>query len=110
MLFRSFKFAVRAIPDAIDRVLADTGLQGEDIRWLVPHQMNARIMQAAGERMGIPMERIMSNIERFGNTSSASIPLVLDEYRKAGKVKKGDLLLLVTLGGGLTWATALVEW
>ena len=105
-----FKFAVRAIPDAIEQVLKDTGLKGGDIRWLVPHQMNARIMQAAGERMGIPMDRVMSNIERYGNTSSASIPLVLDEYRKAGKVAKGDLLLMVTLGGGFTWATALVEW
>lgn len=105
-----FKFAVRAIPEAVDRMLQETGLKGSDIRWLVPHQMNTRIMQAAAERLGIPMERTMVNIERYGNTSSASIPLVLDEYVRAGRVKKGDLLALVTLGGGLAWGTALVEW
>ena len=105
-----FKFAVRAIPEAVDRMLQETGLKGSDIRWLVPHQMNTRIMHAAAERLGIPMERTMVNIDRYGNTSSASIPLVLDEYVRAGRVKKGDLLALVTLGGGLAWGTALVEW
>ncbi len=105
-----FKFAVRAIPEAVDRMLRETGLKGSDIRWLVPHQMNTRIMLAAAERVGIPMVRTMVNIDRYGNTSSASIPLVLDEYVKAGRVQKGDLLALVTLGGGLAWGTALVEW
>lgn len=105
-----FKFAVRAMPDAIDRALQETGLKGSDIRWLVPHQMNTRIMQAAGDRLGIPMERTMVNIDRYGNTSSASIPLVLDEYVKAGRVRKGDLLMIVTLGGGFTWGTVVVEW
>ena len=105
-----FKFAVRTIPEAVERLLSEAGVKGSDVRWLVPHQMNTRIMQAAGERLGIPPERTMINIDRYGNTSSASIPLVLNEYVKAGKVKKGDLLALVTLGGGLAWATALVEW
>ena len=105
-----YKFAVRTLPEAVERLLSEAGVKGSDVRWLVPHQMNVRIMEAVGERLGIPMDRTMVNIDRYGNTSSASIPLVLNEYVQAGKVKKGDLLALVTLGGGLAWATALVEW
>lgn len=105
-----FKFVVKTMPEAVLRTLEEAGARPADVRWLVPHQMNIRILQATAERLGIPMDRTMVNIDRMGNTSSASIPLVLDEYARAGRLAKGDLLALVAMGGGLTWATALVRW
>ena len=86
------------------------GKQVEDIDWLVLHQANARILSAAADRLGVERERVASNVERYGNTSAASVPLVLDEYVRAGKIKNGDVLATAGFGAGLTWASALVRW
>lgn len=105
-----FKFAVRAVPQVVTGALEMAGKQVEDIDWLVLHQANARILSAAADRLGVERERVASNVERYGNTSAASVPLVLDEYVRAGKIKNGDVLATAGFGAGLTWASALVRW
>jgi 3-oxoacyl-[acyl-carrier-protein] synthase-3 len=77
---------------------------------LIPHQANIRIIDAAARRLEIPMEKVFSNVDRFGNTSAASIPIALDEAVRAGKVKKGDVVVLVGFGAGLTWAASAIKW
>ena len=82
----------------------------DDVAWFVPHQANLRIIEAAAQRLGIPPERTLVNIERYGNTSSASIPLALFEAVEDGRVRDGDLVLLSGFGAGMTWASALLRW
>ncbi|MEE1002356.1 MAG: beta-ketoacyl-ACP synthase III [Acutalibacteraceae bacterium] len=106
----TFKFAVNAICGDIKKLLDDNNLTAEDIKYIVPHQANARIIDFASRKLKIPMDKFMVNIERYGNTSSASIPMVLDEYAKAGKLEKGDLLLMTAFGGGLAHAACLIRW
>jgi 3-oxoacyl-[acyl-carrier-protein] synthase III len=86
------------------------GLQAADVSCVVAHQANIRIIEGVSERVGIPLERFYINIERYGNTSSASVPTALDEAIELGKIKDGDLLLFSALGGGLAWASAAVRW
>jgi len=105
-----FRFAVRVMVESTERLLAATGLGIDDIDLIVAHQANVRILDHAAERLGIPSERLFSNIERYGNTSSASIPLALTEARDAGRLSPGDLLLLIGFGGGLTWASTIVRY
>jgi len=105
-----FKFAVRIIPASIERALAASRLTAEDLEWVVPHQANQRIMDTIGERLGIPNERVFSNIARVGNTSAASIPLAMTEMYTGGKIQQGDVLALVGFGAGLTWGAAIVRW
>jgi len=105
-----FKFAVRAMGEAAVKVLAKAGLEQSKIDLLIPHQANIRIIEAAAKRLRLPMEKVLVNVDKYGNTSSASIPLALNEAVKAGKVKNGDNLLLVGFGAGLTWAAAVVNW
>ena len=105
-----FKFAVRAMSSAIDQALADAGLSAGDIKFLVPHQANVRIIQTMARRYGFPMDRVVLNLEWYGNTSSASIPIALDELSKSGALARGDKLILVGFGGGLTYGAAVVEW
>ncbi len=100
-----FKFAVSTLGKAIDEALRKAGVTAEDIAMVVPHQSNIRILQAARERMGLPEEKMWINIDRYGNTSAASVPICLHEMMEQGKVKPGDLLLFIAIGGGLTWAT-----
>ena len=106
----TFKFAVNAICGDIKKLLDDNNLTAEDIKYIVPHQANARIIDFASRKLKIPMDKFMVNIERYGNTSSASIPMVLDEYAKAGKLEKGELLLMTAFGGGLAHAACLIRW
>ena len=106
----AFKFAVNAICGDIKKLLDDNNLTAEDIKYIVPHQANARIIDFASRKLKIPMDKFMVNIERYGNTSSASIPMVLDEYAKAGNLEKGDLLLMTAFGGGLAHAACLIRW
>ena len=87
-----------------------TGRKAEDLTLLVPHQANLRIVEATAQRLGVPMEKVFVNLDKYGNTSSASIPLALDEARRTGRIKTGDLVALVTFGGGFTWAAAVMEW
>lgn len=106
----TFKIAVRSIEDVSREVLAKAGLTPDDVTWLIPHQANQRIIDAVGERLGIPPERCYVNIDRYGNTSAASIPIALDEAVRAGKVKRGDVVLMAAFGAGLTWAASVVRW
>ncbi len=105
-----FKFAVRVIPRATKEALAASGHTLDDLRWLVPHQANQRIIATVEERLGIDDERVYLGLERTGNTSAASIPLALDDLYTSGQLAPGDLLALVGFGAGLTWGAAVVRW
>ncbi|HET9950458.1 MAG TPA: beta-ketoacyl-ACP synthase III [Candidatus Eisenbacteria bacterium] len=105
-----FKHAVRAMQAVAIETLAAAGRTSEELALLVPHQANLRIVEATAQRLGVPMEKVFVNLHKYGNTSSASIPLALDEARREGRIKKGDLVAMVTFGGGFTWASAVVEW
>jgi len=106
----TFKFAVRALEDLVIRILEENKLDPSQISLLIPHQANLRIIQATADRLGIPMEKVLINIDKYGNTSAASIPIALDEALTTGRVKEGDYILLEAFGGGLTWASALLKW
>lgn len=105
-----FKVAVRALEDVAIEALEHNGLKGDDLDWFIPHQANERIIVATAKRLGVPMDKVYMNLNRYGNTSAASIPLALDEAVRNGKVKDGDLILLDAFGGGFTWASALIRW
>ncbi len=105
-----FKSAVRAMTDAAQCALEAAGVTGEQIDLLVPHQANMRIITATAEHAHIPMEKVYVNVDRYGNTSAASIPLALDEARRCGRLKPGMLALLVTFGAGFTWGAMVVRW
>lgn len=105
-----FRVAVRQMCDAAFKVIADAGLKPEDISLMVPHQANIRIIDAIAKRLGLGMDKVMMNIEKYGNTSAASVPLALDEANRSGRIKPGDHVLMVAFGGGLIWGAALVRW
>ncbi|CDQ21035.1 3-oxoacyl-[acyl-carrier-protein] synthase III [Halobacillus karajensis] len=105
-----FKFAVRQMPESSVNVVKKIGLSEQDVDYLVPHQANIRIMEAARQRLGIPEEKMSTAVKRYGNTSSASIPIALSEDVKAGKIKENDLVVLVGFGGGLTWGAVALRW
>ncbi len=105
-----FKFAVKAMGKAALKALEMAGLSNEDIDLFIPHQANKRIIDAAGRKLGLPEEKVYMNLERYGNTSGASIPLALYEAVNEGKVKKGDIIVLSGFGAGLSWAAAVLEW
>ena len=103
-----FKFAVKGMADVSAELLERNNLTGNDIAWLVPHQANKRIIEATRTRLGIPEEKVMMNIERYGNTTAGTIPLCLWEWEK--KLNKDDLIVLAAFGGGFTWGATLVKW
>lgn len=105
-----FKSAVLTMAEACDEALRRAGITGEEIDLLVPHQANVRIIEATAKHAGMPMDKVMVNLERYGNTSSASIPLALVEARAAGRIKPGTLLLLVAFGAGFTWGSTVIRW
>jgi 3-oxoacyl-[acyl-carrier-protein] synthase-3 len=105
-----FRRAVRVVVESAERALAEAGLRTDQVDLLVPHQANLRIIQAAGQRLGIPDDRTAVVIDRYGNTSSASIPLALEDALARQRVKAGDHLLLTGFGGGMTWASAVLRW
>ncbi len=105
-----FRRAVRVVVESAERAMADAGVGPDDITLLVPHQANLRIIHAACQRLGIPVERTAVVIDRYGNTSSASIPLALYDAITCGRVHGGDTLLLTGFGGGMTWASAVLRW
>jgi 3-oxoacyl-[acyl-carrier-protein] synthase-3 len=105
-----FRRAVRVVVDSAERALADAGLGPDDVTLMVPHQANVRIIQAACQRLGISEERTVVVIDRYGNTSSSSIPLALNDAIGQGRVHDGDTLLLTGFGGGMTWASAVLRW
>ena len=105
-----FKAAVRAMAEACDEALRRAGVTAEQIDLLIPHQANLRIIDATAKHAGIPMSKVMVNLDRYGNTSSASIPLALDQAVAEGRVGPGSLILLVAFGAGFTWGSAVVRW
>jgi 3-oxoacyl-[acyl-carrier-protein] synthase-3 len=105
-----FKLAVRAMEDAALTALKQHGLEVGDIDHIITHQANLRIISALGQRLGVPNHKVVVNIQRYGNTSAASIPIALDEVVRGGRVKAGDIVLLCAFGGGLTWASSLIRW
>lgn len=106
----TFKVAVRTLEDIARETLAANNIQVENLDLYVPHQANVRILKAVMERLGLPLEKVMLNLERYGNTSAASIPIALDEAVRAGRVQDGSLVMLGAFGAGLTWASALIRW
>jgi 3-oxoacyl-[acyl-carrier-protein] synthase III len=106
----TFKIAVRAMAEVSEEVLAEQGFTHEDIQLFIPHQANERIIDAVGKQLKIDKSKVFKNIENYGNTSAASIPIALDECARSGRVKTGDLVLLTAFGAGLTWGAALVRW
>jgi 3-oxoacyl-[acyl-carrier-protein] synthase-3 len=105
-----YKLAVRAMCDAALRTLDKGGINPDDISWLIPHQANIRIIEGVAKRLKIPDQKVFLNIEKYGNTSAASVPIALDEANRMGLLKKGDYILMVAFGGGLTWGASLVRW
>jgi 3-oxoacyl-[acyl-carrier-protein] synthase-3 len=104
-----YKLAVKRNFELVDSTLEDAGIHADDLAIVIPHQSNLRIIDSVRERLELPPERMFTNIQRYGNTSAASIPLGLDECRKTGRVKSGDLVLLTAFGAGLTWGSALIR-
>ncbi len=104
-----FRHAVTRLAETVDEALAANALSRRDIDWLVPHQANLRIIEAMGRRLGLPSERVVVTVDRHANTSAASVPLALAEACTDGRIRRGDLVLLEALGGGLTWGSALVR-
>jgi len=105
-----FRHATRRMPEAVETALEAHGLAASDIDLLVPHQANLRISQMVQRRLGLPDEKVVNNIERYGNTTAATIPIALAEAVRAGRLEPGDLLCMVAFGSGFTWASALVRW
>lgn len=105
-----YKVAVRALTDVVEEALAKNGVSKEEVAHVVPHQANIRIVTTVLERLGIPLERAALNIDRYGNTSSASVPVTLDEAVRAGRIKPGELVVMMAIGAGMAWGSALVRW
>ena len=105
-----FKVAVRLFVDCAERILARNGFTAADVNLFIPHQANLRIIEAAAKRVDLPMERVFVNVDRYGNTGAASVYVALEEAIAAGRLKRGDLVLIVALGGGFAWGAALMRW
>ncbi len=105
-----FKNAVEKMPEAVRAALTHNNLTIEDVDHLIPHQANDRISLMVARNLKIPVEKVIRNIDRFGNTTAASIPIALDEAVKEGKIKKGDIVVLTAFGSGFTWASAVIRW
>jgi 3-oxoacyl-[acyl-carrier-protein] synthase-3 len=105
-----FKVAVRSMAEVARIALEANGMTVEDVDLFIPHQANVRILDATAKRIGLKDEQVYINVDRFGNTSAATIPIALDEVNRAGRLKSGDILLLDAFGGGFTWASVLIRW
>lgn len=105
-----FKFATKSVVKSVERVLSDAGTSADSLKYVVPHQANARIVEVISHKLGIPYEKFYINMDKYGNTSSASIPIALNELNEKGLLKRGDKILLTGFGGGMTWGTMLISW
>jgi 3-oxoacyl-[acyl-carrier-protein] synthase-3 len=105
-----FKFAMKKLPEVTEQALELANLHTEDLKLIIPHQANRRIIEAAARRMDLPLEKFMVNLERYGNTSSATIPIALHEALETGRIESGDLIALTGFGGGLTWGSLIMRW
>jgi 3-oxoacyl-[acyl-carrier-protein] synthase-3 len=106
----TYKYAVTALLTAANAALEGAGLKADDLACIIPHQANLRIIEAVASRMDVPIERFMVNLDRFGNTSAAAVAIALDEANRTERMKLGDYVLLIVFGGGLTWASSVVQW
>lgn len=106
----TFKVAVRTLEDIALKTLQENNMDPSSLSLLIPHQANLRIIQATADRLKVPMDKVIINLDKYGNTSAASIPIALDEALRSGRIKEGDYILLEAFGGGLTWASALIKW
>lgn len=104
-----YKFAVTKMQEVMQGTLDDAGVKAEDVAYVIPHQSNLRIIESACEKLGLDLDRVMINIDRYGNTSAASVPVGLHEARRDGKIKSGDLVLMMAFGAGVTWGSALMR-
>ena len=105
-----FKLAVKSMADVTQQVAERAGVRLEDIELIVPHQANLRIINAVAQRLGLPQEKVFTNVDRYGNTSAASVPIALDEALESNRIRDNDLIMLNACGGGLTWGANLVRW
>ncbi len=105
-----FRFAVKAMPESVEKALERAGLGIEDVDYFIPHQANKRIIESAVERLGIPPEKVVVNIKEYGNTSAASIPLALENIYSSGQLQRGDVVVLAAFGAGLTWGANVIRW
>lgn len=105
-----YKFATREVPRVLEESLEAAGLTVDDVDWLLLHQANIRIMEIVAKRLGIPMEKVITNLSSYGNTSAGSIPIALDEAVRNGQVKKGDVIACAGFGAGLSWGSAIFQW
>ncbi len=105
-----FKLAVKSMADAAEEALVEAGLSLDDITIMIPHQANLRIIEGVAKRLRFPMEKVFVNIQRYGNTSAASVPIAIAEAAASGRLRRGDKVLLVAFGGGFTWGAAVLEW
>ena len=105
-----YKHAITAMLSAAQKALEQAGLRIEDIACVIPHQANMRIIEGIADRLGIPLEKFYVNLDRYGNTSAAAVAIALDEANRSGRIKPGDYVLMVVFGGGLTWASTVIEW
>lgn len=105
-----YKVATRLLPQVVSDTLAAAGLTAADVTHVIAHQANQRIIESALENLGVPIEKCWINIDRYGNTSSASMPITLDEANRAGKLKKGDIIAMMAIGAGMTWGGAVMRW
>jgi 3-oxoacyl-[acyl-carrier-protein] synthase-3 len=106
----TYKQAVTAMMTAAKAALSAANLTTKDLACIIPHQANMRIIEAIAERMELPIEKFMVNLDRYGNTSAAAVAIALDEAARSGRMKEGDYILLVVFGGGLTWASSVIQW
>jgi len=105
-----FRHAVVNLAEVLNEVLADAGLQASDVDWVVPHQANARILDATARKLGLPPEKVVVTVDRHANTSAASVPLAFDAAVRDGRIKRGDLVVLEAMGGGFTWGAAALRY
>ena len=105
-----FKFAISIIPKVVNKLLENSGEDISNIKYIIPHQANLRIIEDAAKKLNINKDKFYINLESYGNTSAASVPIALSEAVKKGLINKGDKIILVGFGGGLTWAGLLIEW
>ena len=106
----SVRVAVKRFAEAAEEAASFNGVHLSDVKWIIPHQANLRILQQMAKRLDVPLEKVYLTIERYGNISSATVPIALDEAVRDGSIKKGDLIILTAFGGGLTWASSLIRW
>ena len=104
-----FRHAVVNLAEVLGEVLEDSGVSIDQVDWVVPHQANARILDATARKLGIPAEKVVVTVDQHANTSAASVPLALDVARKDGRIKSGDLVMLEAMGGGFTWGACLIR-